>query len=188
MYLNCTTEKSAAYQRILEKCMMEFMKTSLVENISISSLCQHTGISRKTFYRLFTSKSDVVLAMLDHTILDFESFVPDPSVGPGEIHRFVAFWRTQESLLDALANNHASSLLLDRALNHILSEDPQSLQYFGASDMPYQREMMLFYINGLMSLILDWHKTGFARSIEEMCQVIRTLLKKAPVRWKYDNP
>ena len=187
MYLNCTTEKSAAYQRALEKCMMDFMQNDLVENISISSLCQHTGISRKTFYRLFTSKADVILAMLDHTIMDFESFKPDPSVGPGEIHRFVAFWRTQAPLLDALANNHASSLLLDRSLNHILSEDRETLLHFGASDMPYQREMMLFYINGLMSLILDWHKSGFSRSIEEMCQVIRALLQKAPVIWKYDK-
>lgn len=184
MYLNCTTEKSAAYQRMLEKCMMDFMQNTLVEDISISSLCQHTGISRKTFYRLFSSKSDVILAMLDHTILDFESFTPDPSVGPGEIHRFVAFWRTQEALLDALAFNHCSALLLDRALLHVLSEAPESVHYFGAFKMPYKREMMLFYINGLMSLILDWHKSGFNRSIEDMCQLIRTLLKKVPVSWE----
>lgn len=184
MYLNCTTEKSAAYQRALEKCMMEFMQTNLVENISISSLCQHTGISRKTFYRLFNSKSDVILAMLDHTLLDFASFTPDPSVGPGEIHRFVAFWRTQGPLLDALAFNHASSVLLDRALEHILRENQEAIGYFRAIETPYKREIMLFYVYGLMSLILDWHRNGYDRSVEEMCQVIRTLLKRVPVYWE----
>ena len=163
--------------------MMEVMCDTLVENISISYLCQRSGVSRKTFYRLFTSKADVILAMIDHTLLDFESYVPDPSVGPGEIHRFLAFWWDQKVLLDALAYNHASSLLLDRALRHILSENTEAIRQFGASDVNYTREMMLFYINGLLSVVVDWHASGYVRPLEDMCQIVRILMKKAPVFW-----
>ena len=181
MYLKCSTERSAANQRVLERHLLKFMLQIPFEQISISALCQDAGISRKTFYRLFESKADVLLALMDHTLLDYESFRPDPSVSPGEIHRFLAFWQEHKPLLDALHLNHASSIVTDRALLHIINENPDMVQMFCDAEAKYPQEMMRFYISGLFSLVLEWHHSGYQRSIDEMSEIIGILLRKSPV-------
>ena len=182
MYLKCTTERSAAHQRSLERQLLKSMLQTPFEQISISSLCQEAGVSRKTFYRLFETKTDVLLALLDHTLLDFETFRPDDSVGPGETHRFLAYWKHHKPLLDALKNNHAASILTDRALLHILLENPQLIRTFGATAPEYSREMMLFYVSGIFALVMDWHQSGYARSIDEMSELLNSLMRKSPVK------
>ena len=105
MYLNCCNERSAEKQRRLEQCLLELMQTEVYDNISVSALCEKAGISRKTFYRLFTCKIDVVYGLLDHTLMDYAGYVPDASVGPGEFHRFLAFF------MEAWSNGHLNALL-----------------------------------------------------------------------------
>ena len=79
MYLKCASERAAAQQDAFEQTMIAQMCTNRFEDISIADLCRHAGYSRKTFYRLYDTKSDVIFAMLDHALLRAESFVPDAS-------------------------------------------------------------------------------------------------------------
>ena len=109
MYSRCVSEKSAAQQRKFEAAMLELMKNRLFEEISISELCRFTGLSRKTFYRLYEAKADVIYGMIDHALLDAQGFVPDESVGPGGLHKFLAYWRSKKELLDVLQKNRISA-------------------------------------------------------------------------------
>ena len=55
MYKRCTTEKAALQQRKLEECLLSVMQDKPYSEITVSSLCEQTDLSRKTFYRLFES-------------------------------------------------------------------------------------------------------------------------------------
>ena len=182
MYLNCVSEKSAAQQKLFEDALKVSMCHRLFEDISISDLCRQTGLSRKTFYRLYETKADVVYAMIDHILLEGESFEPDPSVTPGGMHRFFAFWKSQWMLLDALKFNRTSALLQQQAVSHVLREAPEIVACFGAGDSPYTQEVVMFYLSGLFALVLDWHHRGFDRSIDEMSKLAMTLFMTPPVK------
>lgn len=182
MYCNCTTEKSAQRQRALTMALLEALKTRSIHDISISELCRSSGVSRKQFYQLFNNKTDVVLAMLDQAILEIDYFDPDPSVAPGELHRFLAFWKSRSAMLDVLIQNHMSSLLIERCVHHVLHESHDMLDIFGVRQPEYAREMMMFYLNGIFSLVIDWHCTGYTRSIDEMCDLLAILMQKSPVK------
>lgn len=181
MYNKCVTDKAAAQQRKFEAALLELMKDRLFEEISISELCRYTGLSRKTFYRLYETKADVVYAMIDHAIMDEATCEPDPSVGPGELHQFLAFWRSRKELLDVLQKNQISALLSQQALNIALQETPDRLELFGLEGNVNARDMMLFYLSGLFALVLDWHSSGFERSVDEVCDVMMELLSKIPI-------
>lgn len=181
MYARIVSEKSLAQQRKFEAALQELMKDKLFEEISISELCRYTGLSRKTFYRLYESKADVVYAMIDHTLLDEATCEPDPSVDPGELHQFLAFWKKRKDLLDVLQKNQISALLAQQAANIALQETPDRLCLFGIENNVNARAMMLFYLSGFFALVLDWHSKGFEQSIDEVCDVLMELLSKAPI-------
>ena len=181
MYLNCCSEKAAEKQRRLEQCILELLQTELYDNISVSQLCSLTGVSRKTFYRLFDGKADVLYALIDHTLMDFEHYVPDPSVGPGGIHRFLAFCRDNRALLTALDTNNIRALLTERSLLLILAEDKATMELFGVAGQEYANDMMLFYVSGIFALVQAWHSSGYQRSIDEMSDLLNFLMQKSPL-------
>ena len=74
MYKLCKTEQSARRQRQLEDGLLAAMQNMRYEDISISDLCQQLGIPRKSFYRYFTNKEGALYGLLDHNLMEFESF------------------------------------------------------------------------------------------------------------------
>lgn len=182
MYTLCTTEKTAEQQRQFEKTFLQMLLDSDYDSITISDLCRKAGLSRKIFYRLFERKADVLYSMVDRTIMECEYYVPDESVGPGEMHRFFAYWRHQKDLLDALLKHQNSSLLSDRAVRFALNEDTTMVHAFGADENRFGYEMVVFYITGIFSLVLTWHSQGYNHSIDEMAQLMMDILMNPVIK------
>lgn len=74
MYKLCKTEQSAQRQRQLEAGLLAVMGKTRYEDISISDLCEQIGVPRKTFYRYFSGKDGALHALIDHTLMSFETF------------------------------------------------------------------------------------------------------------------
>ena len=65
MYRKCTTEKAALQQRRFQHALLQAMQQLPYPEITVTALCSQTGLSRKTFYRLFENKDDVLNALID---------------------------------------------------------------------------------------------------------------------------
>lgn len=186
MYRHCTTEKTAAQQRLFERTLLETTKQQPYQDISVSQLCQLSGLSRKTFYRLFENKEDVLVALIDHTLMEYEYFVgPSDSIGRdilNEPMNLFAFWRRNKQLLDILDKTNKTALLLDRTVDHILREQREVRAHFGVDQEPYAEDALLFYISGMMSLVIRWYQSGFARPESEMADLLNRLLYAPPVK------
>ena len=176
MYTLCTTEKTAQQQLQFEQTFLQMLLEVYYDEITISDLCRRAGLSRKIFYRLYEKKADVLYSLIDRTLMESDSFVPDESVGPGELHRFLAFWQYKKDLLDALQRNQNSSLLTDRAIRFALREEGSPVRSFGADEIKGSYESIVFYMTGMFSLLLLWHGQGFTSSIDEMATVMMDLL------------
>jgi len=182
MYTLCTTEKTALQQKQFEQTFLQMLLEEDYDNITISDLCRRAELSRKIFYRLFEKKADVLYSLIDHTLLEGQSYVPDESVGPGELHRFFAFWKSQKDLLDMLAKHQNSHMLTDRAIRHVIRENSDIMHTFGADTSAYKMETMLFYISGIFSLVLTWHAQDYCYSIDDMSKLLMELLSTAAVK------
>ena len=176
MYTLCVTEKTAEQQKIFEQTFLQMLLESDYDSITISDLCRRAGLSRKIFYRLFAKKADVMYSLIDRTLMESDSYVPDPSVGPGEMHRFLAFWQYKKDLLDALLKHQNSSLLTDRAIRFAMRELGSPVRDFGVEEIRGSYESIVFYMSGMFSLLLVWHAQGFPQSIDEMSAILMDLL------------
>ena len=182
MYTMCATEKTARQQLVFEQTFLQMLLENDYDDITISDLCRRADLSRKIFYRLFERKADVLYALVDHTILEAANYVSDSSADSGGLHRFFSFWKTKKGLLDMLQKHQNSHMLTDRIIRHIMRENAETVHIFGADETPYKTETLLFYISGIMSLVLIWHASGYDRSIDEMSEMLMELLSSAPIK------
>lgn len=182
MYHLCTSEKSARQQRQLCSAFLSLLLKEPYDSITISQICQEAGLSRNVFYRLFDKKADALCALLDQAIWDAQAYIPDASVGPGGVHKFLAYWKSQKPLLDALSLNQNHSMLTDRIILHIMQEDRDILHSFVGDLADCPKEFLLFYISGLFSVIYNWHQQDYAMSIDEMSLLLMTILMTPPIK------
>lgn len=180
MYKRCITEQSARRQRELEMGLLNAMCARGYESISISELCDEMGVPRKSFYRYFNGKEGALYALIDHTMMDFsgEVFSEEISATMDTLERFFIYWKERKKLLDALARNDLSALLIQRAIIRASEEDIITTKLMSLH-MGLKREyVVMFLVSGLLSLVLQWHHEGFADPPRQMAATAAHLITR----------
>lgn len=181
MYKLCKTEQSAARQRQLEKGLLLAMSTHHYAEISVSDLCSWLNIPRKSFYRYFSGKDGALHALIDHTLLEFESFGIAERPGEkqtfqSELERFFSFWIHQKPLLDALERSNMSGQLVIRTIEHALSDTGTMGRFLLQEDREIRRHATMFGVCGLMAMVLEWHHGGYVMSARQLASIASSLL------------
>lgn len=191
MYKQCTSEVTAKRQRNLENCLLELMRTTSYDKIAVGDLCALAGVPRGMFYRYFDCKQDALHALIDHTLLEFVTDVvfsqkSDPEDRFG-MENVLDYWKTQEPLLDVLTRNQKESLLFERSIICCTEDAHLLTPYLVNAGHAAEPEVMAFCINGILSAILIWYRSGYAKSTEEMASMLCKLLAGPIVMPPEDN-
>ena len=180
MYKICRTEQSFKRQRTIENGLLELMLKHRFEDISISDLCAHLHIPRKTFYRYFSGKDGALYALLDHTMMDFqlsESDVIHTQHGLRSLDRFFSFWYERQALLSALGRSSLNGILVERA-THFALQEKMMPRYMLSWEPDLQSIALSFAISGLMSMVIQWHNQKYMRSAQEMTRIALDMLTR----------
>jgi len=176
MYKLCKTEQSALRQRELENGLMDAMLARNYEDISISDLCDHLSIPRKSFYRYFSSKDGAFHALLDHTLQECGAQITVDSDAYLYFEQYFQFWLSRKKLLDALERSGLSGKLVERTINGALDDQMFSSHLVRKFPDMNRHYAALFLISGLMALVIQWHHSGCKESPREMAQTVCHLL------------
>lgn len=160
MYKICKTPKSEARQKEFQDTLLRMLKKQKMKDITIVSLCQEMGISRKTFYQYFDTIEDVLYIMIDKEIRDaFLLLEYNP-----EVADFFEFWVKNKWLLDLLEKNGMSNLLMERAYN--------SSEIFRGDSYTTKDMKNAGWISAIITVLVLWHHGGMQQSTEEMQKMI----------------
>ena len=173
MYRKCTTEISVRHQKQITDALLELMRKKSYEDITVTELCQLSGVSRRVFYHLFTNKAGALCAMIDQAILGLESYRPDI---PRETLRSFLYWKEQKALLDILQENQLTGLLLERMIECVLSEGFDIRYWLRIREWENQKDIVVYCLSGFMGLIYRWYFSGFRESPEEMAALLERLM------------
>lgn len=183
MYKLCKTEQSAKRQREIEEQFLTLIEAKSYEEVTVSELCERVGVPRKAFYRYFDTKEDVVLALVDHMLVSYESFVQGNTRGEGrtvasELESFFAFWQDGEPrrLLVVVMKNGLEGHLIQRSINFSVSEMPSIRRFMSSDAESSATHIFRFVITGLMSVMLSWFKEGCVESPREMSRIAQRLV------------
>ena len=177
MYKTCHTEESSRRQRELEQGLLAAMEKQPYEKITLTELCRQNQIPRKSFYRYFPTKEDCLLALMDHTLSDCNEIAMLGWNGTRELNRdtqlhFFAYWRAQETFLNAVRDNDLGPLLMERTTVIV-----DRMKQNSPSDSFARDQVEYFVAHGLMATVLRWHQFGFQSTPEEMAEVFDRLLQ-----------
>jgi len=183
MYKLCKTEQSAARQRQLEQGLLEAMKQKRYDEISISDLCDRMEIPRKSFYRYFSGKDGALQALIDHTLMEFADYTELYRQGKVrtiqlDLESFFQFWIQRKDLLDVLARSGRSGILVNRAVAFALTDDVLPIRFLPDEERTMQQHITMFGVCGLMSMVLNWHDTGYAIPAQEMARVAVRMISR----------
>lgn len=190
MYKQCHTEQSSRRQRQLEQGLLNAMLKKHYDEISVSDLCDEMGIPRKSFYRYFSSKDGALHALIDHALLDYDSFSVAESVVQKQtavrfMEKMFSYWIQCKPLLDALEKSNLSGELIQRAIAYSKQQDNIPV-FLVTNDRQVQDYGTMFAVCGLMSMLVQWHHDGFSQSVEQMAQLAVRLLSQ-PLFPNVDN-
>ena len=182
MYKYCKTSQSAARQCHIVSCLLEMLHTHHYDQITVQDLCKKAEVPRKSFYRYFECKQDVLLAAIDFYIQDYESFRL-PGTGPSvlrttesELTRFLTYTQKNKATFEALTRSD----LLGYALNlvtqsSLLSNVARRLMTHKEDEALY-RVKNAFLCYGIYSVVGIWVTNGCQESVEEMARILTQIL------------
>ncbi len=179
MYKNCKTEESTARQRAIEEALLAAMAQQPYEKITLNSLCQGLGMPRKSLYRYFPTKQDILLGLIDHRLSDcnavvFSDWDGSRQIDKANLERFFSFWLGEKPFLDAILRNDQWYLLLERTT---IIVDTMKATGTEPRQQSFARDQLEYFIShGLMTTVLRWHHMGYPSLPEEMAEVFASVL------------
>lgn len=166
-------------QRELENGLLEVLLSHNYEDISVSDLCDHLQIPRKSFYRYFANKDGAFYALLDHTLEACNNSVdPNSSMAAG-LKQYYSFWLNQTDLLSALEHSGLSAKLVERTFAFGMQEQGFLDRLVRRFPKGQKSIIVMFLSTGLISTVLKWHQGGYALGVEEMAKTMTQLLTEA---------
>lgn len=183
MYKLCKTEQSAKRQRQLEQGLLSMMVTTEYDQISVSDLCDFLQVPRKSFYRYFASKDGALQALIDHTLMEFDStklvnYDKEIRTVHRELTQFFQFWINKKDLLDALHKSRMSGMLVERSMHHATAMYGIPSRFMPDDSPEVRHQIILFCVSGLMSMVLTWHRDGYPQSVEQMARIATRMFSR----------
>ena len=159
-------------QRQIAQALMQLIEEKPYQDITISELCKTAGISRQTFYTLFTSRENVVTFTLQEQYC-YEPEEPDPCESSlSHLCRgYGDYITSHRDFLRMLVDNHIEYLLYD-SIHDALSACPCFLHSMSEQQRQYAAD---FYAGGITGVVKRYALCGCSTSADELSDMLARL-------------
>ncbi len=164
----------------ITEALLQLMEKYPYEEISVKQIVLETDLVRKTFYRNFSSKDDVLRAYIDTVIREYvDELIAHPEDPLDVIFSFCEKKRNLFLLLDK--NNMLYMLLL--RLNEMLPEIRQTsdmsrnpfVRLFGELEPDY---LIAFNVGAIWNVIFRWVRRGMLDPLVEVRNTLEKYLRR----------
>lgn len=161
----------------IRKALIKAMNETPYEEITIKQLLAEAGVTRRTFYRNFDNKEDVLYNCLDDIASAFITLFSNPKYFSSPKHLCDAFTEIIEDYKDilyVLTTNGMESLLFYRVDSQVLSNSALiSEDKSAATKSSIENYRQIYRIGGTLNVLFAW---VFGGQNEPLYQIIESLL------------
>ena len=175
----CGTNKTALQsQRQIANAMMALLRDKPYSQVTVSEICRAAGISRQTFYTLFTSRENVVVFTLQAQYCDGpELNEPKRIACRGDMLRWLCrgyseYMLRNRSLIKLLVDNRIDYLLYDSFFEAMDSCDC----FLPKADACMRSYAASFYAGGIACVARRYAQEGCASTANQLESLLMTLL------------
>lgn len=162
----------------ITEALLHLMKLYPYNEITVKQIVLETSLVRKTFYRNFSSKDDVLNSHIASLLLDYVETVSKPQSDVFSI--IFSFCNMNKELLKILYKNNIMYILLQN-MNQIVpiahAHLDQAMQNFPFSFGNLNPEYLLaFNIGAIYNVIAKWVEQGMVDSPDEITATLKMYL------------
>ena len=178
MYKICKTESTTKRQIEVETALYELLKKKDFEDITVTELCATVNMPRKTFYRYFDEKEDVINSLLDRIVLQYGSFFNENKNRnyKNELEDFYRFWYDKKELLDIICKNRLMINLFECASRFPINDIISVSKYLPDETEWARKKIFEYTVFALLFNVISWYKEGYKSDISDMVDITSRIL------------
>lgn len=167
-------------KKMLTDALIKLMATDDYSKITITQICKEADLSRRTFYRLYKTKEDILneyMALLTTSFLE-KIKESKPKHYPEVAAVYFSFWQEHIDFLKLLKRN----MLLDTLYNMAKKVAPSIFQIVKPTIKSNEKilEFALSYsIGGLYGMLIRWVEGDMKPSPEELTDILKQTINIA---------
>ncbi len=152
----------------LKEALIELLKSTPFENITIKAICQKASVNRSTFYAYYTCPRDLI----DEIEADILSKLPDynpqrPFID--SITPFMQYIRENGDAFMILLSSSADTSFGERIISAVMDK----YEEFSPADDQGEKEMsFIFCVNGVVGIVREWIRSGFRWDVSSISNMI----------------
>ena len=143
--------------------LLELMKVYPYTDITVTQLSREAELSRKTFYRLFDDKDDILTLLFDGLYLECFTQIRQRNVKRywELVQLYFDFWESRKEVLFLLSKSGLLSRMFEYVYRHgeqvfVALRSADTANAFSAS-LPY---LLAYSIGGMHSMLMKWVESG----------------------------
>lgn len=161
-------EKNTYAKKQMTKALLKLLENHSLDDITISMLTQQAGVSRMTFYRNYTDKTDILHQNLQKILDDWwEDFLISEDRSEEKfVGSLFEHFKNNKEFYRILFKNNLNYIILDRfvAIAGAKPEMTNSQAYFQS-----------YFAYGLYGWVCEWVRRGMKEGANEMIQLIENI-------------
>ncbi len=175
--MNRTNGKIAEESREkLVQALLRVMERYDYREITVTQIAQEAGLSRKTFYRLFKDKDEVLAWLFDESFQECFGRIKARDLHHywDVVQVFFDFWEERKELLTLMQKNRLLSRVIEQSYEYWIrvfafvrsQETADSL----ALPLPY---LLAYSAGGMHSMLFKWAEGGMTIPSEELIEALK---------------
>lgn len=156
--------------------LLEIMKQYDYKEITVTQITQEARLSRKTFYRLFSDKDDILKLLFEGLFQECFTQIRAQQVQHywDVVQVFFDFWETRKDLLTLLQKNN----LLLRVFEQSYQYSTQIFEFVRSKEiaasyalpLPY---LLAYSVGGMHSMLVKWVEKGMEIPSSELVAMLK---------------
>ena len=178
MYMNRTNGRIAQVSRNkFAMALFELMKTYQYNEITVTQLAQEAALSRKTFYRLFNDKDEVLRQLFDVLYAEFFADLTERGIKHywDLVTLYFDFWERHKDQLVLLGKNN----LLPKMFEYVYGNSEKIFIAVRTSEkasqfskpLPY---LLAYSVGGMHSMLIKWVESDMMIPSSELIDQLKT--------------
>lgn len=162
--MNTASKKiSMNSKRKLTDALFTVMKQYNYKEITITQIAQEAQLSRKTFYRLYTSKEDILNEYIETVLLTFSDELMKRGIHHywDVVQLYFDFWEQREDMILLFKQHELLPVLMEATRNYAdeifsVVRSPETAAAFSPL-LPY---MLAYTVGGMHNMLVSWITNG----------------------------
>lgn len=159
----------------MENALLKLMKTEIYQEITIQEITDHAGLSRRTFYRNYSTKDEILEGYFYKIWLEYRELLlqqTDLSLVNIAMIFFTQMQKHRDFL--SLVNRHHLLPLFLVKIDELL---PPAFNEVKGRALPYSKESIQYALSfstgGFMRILIRWLNDSVQKTPEEMAAIIK---------------